>query len=69
MGEQIALRKAAARGLEVIGLILALHPLGDGQKREAAPQLDDRAHDGSPLAVPENVANERLVDLEGVDVK
>src|SRR5687768_13049569 len=65
--EQPALAKAAVVAAQEVQVAERLHTLGDDVHLEAAPHVDDGAHDGGIALVVVDVTHERLVDLQGAD--
>ena len=60
----VALGLMAVIEIQEAGQFGGLHALGDDLQLEAARHADDGAHDGGIIRVADDVAHERLVDLE-----
>src|SRR3990167_224043 len=60
----VALGLMAMIEIQEAGQLGGLHALGDDLQLEAARHADDGAHDGGIIRVADDVAHERLVDLE-----
>ena len=69
LAEQKALHFSAALADEVFELIEAFDALGRRAKAEVSRQADRGSHDGAAFGVPEHFLNERLIDLDLVELE
>ena len=67
--EPVALHLVAPAGSQVGHLLGGFDAFRDGFHAQALGQADDGAHDGLVFPVLDDIAHERLVDLELVDLE